>query len=356
MPERNADGDGLATPTFWDGRAQVGRLRSLHVAAMFAHDRRGAAVRPAAPRPPGRRVRRASISAACRGHSGRHRRGSRLRRRRHHRAGRDAACCCRPWSTGCPSRARPAVTAKGLRSLALLLTALTLAYARGAPGRRGRPPARCPATPARSPSCSPPRPPSSRLLMLVVLFQRHRAKGALLAGFGTPVIASLGLGLGAAFSAGASYRVADYLDGNAVPSPADFGAAAGDAAACSRRCSTSGRPSASSSGAGGAARAAVGEVRDQAAAGPPGPADTDDDYPGGRAARPGRAERVDEAIANARLTDHCPGVRRRLVRGGRGRRGGHHVRPARHRPGAAWPTPARSPPAQCPLWPMPART
>ena len=38
------------------------------------------------------------------------------------------------------------------------------------------------------------------------------------------MIASLGLGLGAAFSAGVSYRVADYLDGNAVPSPAEFGA------------------------------------------------------------------------------------------------------------------------------------
>ena len=34
--QRNPDGDGLATPTFWDGRAQVGRLRSVHVAAMFA--------------------------------------------------------------------------------------------------------------------------------------------------------------------------------------------------------------------------------------------------------------------------------------------------------------------------------
>ena len=36
QPRRNPDGDGLATPTFWDGRDQVGRLRSLHVAAMFA--------------------------------------------------------------------------------------------------------------------------------------------------------------------------------------------------------------------------------------------------------------------------------------------------------------------------------
>src|SRR4029079_16860818 len=36
LPRRNPDGDGLATPSFWDGRAQVGRLRSLHVAATLA--------------------------------------------------------------------------------------------------------------------------------------------------------------------------------------------------------------------------------------------------------------------------------------------------------------------------------
>src|SRR5690606_25870577 len=32
----SADGDGLATPSFWSGQAQVGRLRSLHIAAMLA--------------------------------------------------------------------------------------------------------------------------------------------------------------------------------------------------------------------------------------------------------------------------------------------------------------------------------
>ena len=36
MPEVSPEGDGLATPTFWDGRAQVSRLRSLHMAAAFA--------------------------------------------------------------------------------------------------------------------------------------------------------------------------------------------------------------------------------------------------------------------------------------------------------------------------------
>src|SRR5262249_46060887 len=54
------------------------------------------------------------------------------------------------------------------------------------------------------------------LLTLVVLFQRHRCKGALLAGFGTPVVASLSLGLGAAMSAGVSYRVAGFLGGNTL--------------------------------------------------------------------------------------------------------------------------------------------
>src|SRR5262249_36376107 len=62
------------------------------------------------------------------------------------------------------------------------------------------------------------------LLTLVVLTQRHRAKGALLGGLGTPVVASIALGMGGAFAASVSFRVADYLDGSVVPSPASFGA------------------------------------------------------------------------------------------------------------------------------------
>ena len=140
--------------------------------------------------------------------------------------------------------------------------------------------------------------------MLIVLFQRHRAKGSLLGGFGTPVIASLGLGLGAAFSAGASYRVADYLDGNAVPSPAEFGAEPQLQAL---------QPPVQYQWA------AIGFVFMvvvaliaalwvkfgtkpllERRARP----DTDDDYPRGRQRDRQRAEVIDEAIANARLTDH----------------------------------------------------
>ena len=35
-PGEGADGDGLASPTFWQGRIQVGRLRALHIAAALA--------------------------------------------------------------------------------------------------------------------------------------------------------------------------------------------------------------------------------------------------------------------------------------------------------------------------------
>ncbi len=41
-----------------------------------------------------------------------------------------------------------------------------------------------------------------------------------LGGFGTPIVASMALFLASAFSAGASFRIADWLDGNGVPSSA----------------------------------------------------------------------------------------------------------------------------------------
>jgi hypothetical protein len=147
------------------------------------------------------------------------------------------------------------------------------------------------------------------LLMLVVLFQRHRCKGAFLAGFGAPIIASLGLGLGAAFSAGASYRVADYLDGDAVPSPANFGA---DSMSQLRL-----QPPVQYQWA------AVGfvllvlvillalvwvrlVVRPRLAR--QAQRDTDDDFPGGRARDAGRAKQLDRSVANARLTDRVSRV------------------------------------------------
>jgi hypothetical protein len=70
------------------------------------------------------------------------------------------------------------------------------------------------------------------LLLLVIAVQRRgpdvrrlaKWDRPLLAGFVAPIVGSLSLGLGASFSAGLAYRVADYLDRAAVPSPAEFAA------------------------------------------------------------------------------------------------------------------------------------
>jgi hypothetical protein len=59
-------------------------------------------------------------------------------------------------------------------------------------------------------------------LTAAVAVQRHRCpvvQRAAFGGFGTPVVSLIALLLGAAFSAGATYRVADLLDGSSVPGP-----------------------------------------------------------------------------------------------------------------------------------------
>ncbi len=304
--ERNPDGDGLATPTFWDGRAQVGRLRSVHIAAMFAvidavilyvlidHDRStdayagvdlgGMPWQTVVRIGEGLGIAAVAIPALC------------------------LLALLLPSIVDRTSQSRVAIAfARWLRVLALLLTALTLAYA---------------ALPRASWPTAGPLPGYAEavtylfagqaalltLLLLIVALQRHRAKGAFLGGFGAPVVASLGLGLGAAFSAGASYRVADYLDGGAVPSPMHFGAEPEMLRL---------QPPVQYQWA------AVGFVllvvvvlvallwvqfvlrpvlvrRARA--------ETDDDFPGGRASDRGRAKALDKAIANAWLTDRLSGV------------------------------------------------
>ena len=157
---RNVDGDGLATPILL-GRSGPGRpaaqpARRGHV----RHDRRGGAVRPAAPRRDGRRVRRRGAGRRPSVHCGQRRAGPVLRRAGGHRRRHPlppAAAHGRPGlqvTGGQPDRegsalARAAVDRadRGLR--------------RAATRSRGRPRARCPATSGPSPSCSPPRRPSS---------------------------------------------------------------------------------------------------------------------------------------------------------------------------------------------------
>jgi hypothetical protein len=298
----NPDGDGLATPTFWQGRAQVGRLRSLHVAAMFAmvdamllwvllrHDMNTDAyagvdlgqLAPATVVNFGKVLALATAAVLV----------------------LSVLLLLTPPIVDRVAKSKLAsIVCADLRWISLLVTVLTLAYA---------------LVPRATWTIRGPLPGYGNLitllfagqsallalLMLVVLFQRHRAKGALLGGFGAPIFGSLGLGLGAAFSAGVSYRVADYLDGNAVPSPAAFGSQAADQLRLQPPLSYQ--------------WAAFGFVflflvlvlsglwvllvtrpvlRRRARP------ETDDDYRGGRDRDKARAEAIDKAIANAKMTD-----------------------------------------------------
>jgi hypothetical protein len=309
QPTRNPDGDGLATPTFWDGRDQVGRLRSLHVAAMFAmidavllfvlldHDLNSdtfagvdlgfagvdlGADAPAIVLTTGRVLVFVAVGVLV----------------------LSLLLLFVPSIVDRVSKSKSAsVATTSVRWLSVILTVVALAYA---------------LLPRAGWVTAGPMPQYAGtvtklfaaqaallgLLLVVILFQRHRCKGAFLAGFGAPVVGSMALGLGAAFSAGLSYRVADLLDGSAMPSPASFGAtpqADGLQPPVSYQWAAFGfvvmvaililaglwvwfvtRPI----------------LRRRARA------DTDDDYPGGRARDKARAETLDKAVANARLSDH----------------------------------------------------
>ena len=303
---RNPDGDGLATPSFWDGRAQVGRLRSLHVAAMFAlidamllyvlldHDWNtdayqgvdlaGLSWSTVVAIGEGLGVAAIAIMALS------------------------LVLLLVPSIVDRVSKSRvAALAATSLRIVALVVTAGTLAYALvpRAPWPTNGP---LPGYAGAVTKLFAGQVVLLGLLLVVVLSQRHRCKGAFLGGFGAPIVASLGLGLGAAFSAGASYRVADYLDGAAVPSPADFG---------SQPAMLRLQPPVQYQWA------AIGFVllvlivllallwvRFVVRPGLVRKArkDTDDDYRGGRNRDQARAAKLDRAVANARLTDHLSRV------------------------------------------------
>ena len=306
-PPRNPDGDGLATPTFWDGRDQVGRLRSVHVAFMFAiinvvllsvllgHDLSteayvgvglydGAMVEM---------IPDVAVSA-----------GGALLAVSLGIIGASVLLVLLPAVVDRVSKSRLATFATtGLRWIALLATGLTLAYA---------------LLPRASWSTGGPLPDYGEsvttlfaaqvvvlaLLVLMVGLQRHRCRGAFFGGFGAPVIGSLALGTAAALSAGVSYRVSDFLGGSGLPSPADFAKEATERQPLQPPVAYE--------------WAAVGFVmmvvvviltvlwitlvtkpilKRKARA------DTDDDYPGGRQRDPYRADRLDLAVANARLGD-----------------------------------------------------
>jgi hypothetical protein len=301
VPEVNPDGDGLATPTFWDGRAQVGRLRSLHIAAMFAsldilllsvllrHDTGPEAFA-------GVDVAGLSVGTVLA--------GERVL------VGLAIAVVVAllvlillpPMVDRVSKSDTAARVAAGVRSLALLLTAAAV----GAAGLPRAPWTTQGPLPGYSTAVTWLFAAQAGLLLvltLVVGAQRHRARDALLGGFGAPAVACLGLGFAASFSAAVSYRVADFLDGSAVPSPADFG---------TRPDTLRLQPPLSYQWAafgfvvlflvvvlGGVwmRLVTIPMLRRHARA------DTDDDFPGGRSRDPRRAESIDHAIATARLTD-----------------------------------------------------
>lgn len=290
------DGDGLAAGGFWAGSALVGRLRGIHVAFGFgtvaavlagvlaAHDR----ARPGFLAAVG-----VALTLAA---------GALL-----------AACLVAVCLPAMVSRDRPARwaegAARGARRVALALLALTVGYAlapRGPWVTTGGLPGYAASVTVLF---------AAQIVLLVVLgvvvgVQRggHRV---LLNGLAAPVLASIGLGLAAAFTAGLSYRVADFLDRGDVPSSADSAGSGGAAPPVAAHPGLE-PPAAYEWTAFGSVLLVVAvaavvlvarwrlrrRLRAEAAA------VTDTDFPADRSRDPARAAAIDEAIADARLTDH----------------------------------------------------
>jgi hypothetical protein len=278
----DGDGDGLSHPCFWNGMPLVGRLRAIHVAAGFA-----------------------TVDAMLLGALVRHHRepagvwlagavGALL-----------LACLVVLCLQGMVDRDRPAgwaePVAKALRIAAIVLTVGTLVYAGWPrapwPVRGGLPGYGTTVTILFAAQAL-----LLAVLGVVVLLVRRR--GAFLGGLGVPVLGSLAVGVAVAFTAGMSYRVADFLDRSNIPSPADF--------VKSRREGLQPPASYEWAALGFVAmvvmvclvlavtrlwtlRRLMSTARE----------DTDRDFPGARVgATAARASTVDSTTADARLTDH----------------------------------------------------
>ncbi|MET7395092.1 hypothetical protein ABZS66_16540 [Dactylosporangium sp. NPDC005572] len=196
----DGDGDGLAHPCFWNGKPLVGRLRSLHIAFAYA-----------------------TLDAVLLGI---------LVPRDRHWLGYTFAGICLLLLVACAvavtvrpvvDRDRPARWALGFTRAAshgaVALTVLTLAYAsleRDPWAATGRLPVFGGTVTALF---------AVQLVLLTILgavVLGSRPKGTFLQGLAGPIVASIGLGVAVAFSAGLSYRVADFLDRRRLPSSADY--------------------------------------------------------------------------------------------------------------------------------------
>lgn len=279
-PPTGASGTGLSSPGFWRGKALVGRLRSLHIAAalgtldavllgvLASHD--GWPVEWALAGLV-MAVLLASFVLVC-----------------------VPAVVDRDRDTAALRRATTAVrlVAVGLTVAALVAALLPRA---SWPTSGGLPGFGTTVTALFAGQ-------GALLLLLGAVVLVLRDPDAFLGGLAGPVVASLALALSAAFSAGLSYRAADYLDRSAVPSAADTaGLAAPLQPPASYAWSAFGAVVALvvvGLVALGGWLVTVRRLRAQAVA------TTDTEFPGGRTAEPARASAIDNAIADGRLTDH----------------------------------------------------
>ncbi len=273
----DVDGDGLAAPGFWQGLPLVGRLRALHIAIAFA-------------------TLDAVLLGVLAPHDG-------------WVAGWLLAglvvlvlllALVALTLPGMVDRDRPAgwaqTAASGLRTAALLLTVAVWGYAMWPrhtwPTGGGLPGYGMTITVLFAAQIA-------LLLVLAAVAVGQRSPGQYLAGLAGPVCGSLGLAVAAAFTAGASFQVADFLDRSA--SPVGRSAAARLQPPAALQWSALGMTVTVVVmllvGLG-AWRFLLPRLR-AAARGR-----TDADFSGARAGDPARAAAFDNAIADARLTDH----------------------------------------------------
>ncbi len=275
------DGDGLASPGFWNGKALVGRLRCLHIATAFA-------------------TLDAVIAGVCSAHDGGSF-GRGLLAASVAIVGLSAILLFVPGMVDRDLRAPWAeFVAQAVRIVAVLITIVVLAYA-VIPGGPWPTPGGLPGygttvTYLFAGQCA------LLLLLGLVVLAARRGSDPFLFGLGTPVVGSFSLAVAAAFTAGLSFRVADYLDRGANP-----GMTASVTAAVHRVAP----PAAYAWAALGflitvvAVILLVALIRLFVLAGRRRAARhiTDSDFPGARARDPRRAAQIDAAIADAALTD-----------------------------------------------------
>lgn len=283
------DGDGLAAACFWNGGPLVGRLRAIHIAtALGVVDAVLLGALVSTDRDANRRLVLGHVLAGATGVV--------------LLAGAVLLCVPAMVDRDRPARwAEPvAVT---LRVAAVVLTAATLLYAL-LPRPTWRTTGALPGYASTVTGLF-----AGQLLLLLGLSGLVLTlwrRGSLLGGLAGPILGSLAVAIEAAFSAGLSYRVADFLDRSAVPSPAE---------AVSAQATRLQPPASYEWSALGFVIAVVvvcltmvalqplrRRLRARAAA------ITDADFPGGRRANPARVARIDRAIAEAMGIDHIATV------------------------------------------------